>query len=254
MADMAVVTFLLIFTRVTALFVLLPFTSYRGIPNLFKAFFALVVAYLLFTSRDITLITESLHFLEIALMLGREVLIGLTIGFVVQLFFTVFRMAGQWADVKIGLSMASLFDPQFGSSVTLLGQFYYLFAIIIYFALHGHHHLFLALAQSLDIVPLGKATMTSMTIELIFTAFYYVFTMSIQIATPIIATILITDISLGLISKTVPQLHVFLVGLPLKVLLGLFVIYLILPHMSPIMNTVFTRLNVDILKIMESFT
>ena len=255
MTDALWYSFLLILARVGSFFVTLPFTSYRGIPNLVKVFFALVVSYLLFLGSDFSYAAvDSLSTMKLMLLLGGEIIIGLTIGFVVLLFFTAFRMAGQIADVKIGLSMASIFDPQFGSSVTLLSQFYYLLAIIVYFSFNGHHHLFLALSYSFELIPLGGQVFGGITARMLIELFSYIFAMSFQIAAPVIAAILITDISLGLISKTVPQLHVFLVGLPLKVFLGLFVIYLTLPYMSLVMENIFGRLNSEILNIMGSLT
>jgi flagellar biosynthetic protein FliR len=240
---------------VGSFFVTLPFTSYRGVPNLVKVFLALVVSYLIFLSSDFSYAAgDSFTTMRMVLFLGGETLTGLTIGFIVLLFFTAFRMAGQLADVTIGLSMAGIFDPQFGSSVTLLSQFYYLFAMVIYFTLNGHHYLFLALARSFELIPLGGLSFNDVTVRMLLELFYYIWAMSFQIAAPIVAAILITDIALGLISETVPQLHVFLEGLTLKVFVGLFVVYLTLPFMSLVMEEIFGSLYTNIINIMESMT
>lgn len=246
-------SFLLILARLTSFFVTLPLTSYRGIPNLVKVFLAFVVAYLIYLSADFSYVgAEALIGFRYIMLLGAEVLTGLLLGFVVLLFFTAFRIAGQFADVKIGFAMAAVFDPQFAGQVTLIGQFYYLLAILVYFAVNGHHHLFLAIHNSFTLVPLGQPVFSDITVRLLFSSFYHVWLVAFQIAAPVIAAILITDISLGLISKTVPQLQVFLVGMPLKVFLGLFVIYLTLPYMSLMMEGLFHRLYVDLINIMES--
>ncbi len=253
MTDIAWFNFMLVVTRVSSFFVTLPFMSYRGVPNLLKVFFALVVSYLIFLSSGFSYgVTATYTTFRTFLFIGGEVLMGLTMGLIVLLFFTAFRMAGQFMDVKIGLSMATIFDPQFGNPVTLLGQFYYLFAIIIYLTVNGHHYLFLALADSFQIVPLGGPSLTGLTVHMIVESFVYIWAISFQIAAPIVATVIITDFSLGLISKTVPQLHVFLVGLPLKVFLGLLAIYLTLPYLTLVMEEVFSRLYTTLLKIMES--
>lgn len=253
MSELLWYNFLLILARIASFFVTLPITSYRGVPNAIKVFFALVVSYLIFLSRDFSYLSvDSYTSFRLFLLLGGEAFTGLILGFVVLLFFSVFRMAGQLADVEIGLSMASIFDPQFSGSVTLIGQFYYLLAIIVYFAINGHHYLFLAISRSFELVPIGVSIFTDVTVRLLFESFYYIWIMAFQIATPVVAAILITDISLGLISKTVPQLQVFLVGLPLKVFLGLLVIYLTIPYFSLVMEDVFSRLYIDLIKIMES--
>ncbi|MCR3921373.1 MAG: flagellar biosynthetic protein FliR [Firmicutes bacterium] len=253
MSEILWYNFLFIVARIASFFVTLPITSYRGVPNIVKVFFALVFSYLIFLSRDFSYLSvNSYTSIRLFLLLGGEIITGLVLGFVVLLFFSVFRMAGQFADVKIGLSMASIFDPQFAGSVTLIGQFYYLLTIIIYFALNGHHHLFLAINQSFEIMPIGGSALTDITIRLVFDSFYYIWLMAFQIAAPVVAAILITDISLGLISKTVPQLQVFMVGLPLKFFIGLLVLYLTLPYLALMMEGVFDRLYVDLLRIMES--
>lgn len=254
MTDVLWLNFLLITTRITSFFVTLPFMSYRGVPNLLKVFFAVVVAYLIFISKGIAYPGEPYTTHRILLYIGGEVLTGLAMGFVVLLLFVVYRMAGQFMDVKIGLAMASVFDPQFGSPVTLLSQFYYLLAIIIFFAVNGHHHLFLALSESFRLIPPGGAAFTDATAGIVLEAFYGLWALSFQIAAPVIATAIITDISLGLISKTVPQLHVFLVGLPLKVFLGFLVVYLTLPYMSLLMEDVLESLLTNLMNFLESIT
>lgn len=253
MSELVWYQFLLIVARIASFFITLPITSYRGVPNIVKVFFALVVSYIIFLSRDFSYLSiDSYTSFRLVLLLAGEVVTGLMLGFVVLLFFTVFRMAGQLADVMIGLSMASIFDPQFSGSVTLIGQFYYLLALTVYFAINGHHYLFLAISQSFELVPIGGSVFSDVTIRLLFESFYLVWVIAFQIAAPVVAAILITDISLGLISKTVPQLQVFMVGLPLKVFLGLFVIYLTLPYFSLIMENVFSRLYIDLINIMGS--
>ena len=253
MSEILWYNFLLIIARIASFFVTLPITSYRGVPNIVKVFFALVVSYLIFLSRDFSyLAVDSYTSIGLILLLGGEVITGLVLGFVVLLFFAAFRMAGQFADLTIGLSMASIFDPQFAGSVTLIGQFYYLLTIVIYFAINGHHYLFLAINQSFEIIPVGGAVFSDITLQLVFQAFYYIWLMAFQIAAPVVAAILITDISLGLISKTVPQLQVLMEGLPLKVFVGLLVIFLTLPYLALMMEGIFDRLYIDLLRIMES--
>lgn len=247
--------FFLTFTRVSSLFVTLPITSYRGIPNMVKMFFALVVSYLLFTSSNLSAVEPgTITGMQMVMLIAGEALIGLILGFVVLLFFSAFRMAGQIVDISIGFSMASIFDPQFGGSVTLFSQFYYLFAILIYFAFNGHHQMLLALTKSFELIPLGGPISLLASISLFFKSFYFVIAIAFQIAAPVVAVAVVTDISMGLISKTVPQLHVFIVGMPLKILLALFVIYMTLPYLPLLKDTIFSKLYMETLEILGSIS
>lgn len=249
--------FLLVFARVGSFMFILPFTGYRGIPNMFKAFVSLVIAWLIFTGSGVAIEpagAEMLSGLKVVAPLVGEVLTGLALGFVVLLVFSIFRVAGQFMDVKIGISMASVFDPQFGGMVTLLGQFYYLLAIVIYFGINGHHYLFLSLAESFQAIPLGGTALSGLTMTLLLRLFAYAWSVSFQIAAPIVAAVVVTDVALGLISKTVPQLHVFLVGLPLKVFLGFLVIYLTLPYIALVSADIFDRLYKEFIHILGSVT
>lgn len=247
--------FLLVFARVGSFMVTLPFTGYRGIPNLYKAFVSLVIAWLIFTGSGASIAyldAEVLSGPKFIVPLAGEVLTGLALGFVVLLVFSIFRAAGQLIDIHVGIGMANVFDPQFGGTVTLLGQFYYLLAIVIYFGLNGHHYLLLSLSESFAAIPLGGVAPGGLTMTLLLRLFSYTWSMAFQVAAPIVAAVAVTDISLGLISKTVPQLHVFLVGLPLKVFVGLLVVYLTLPYISLLSADIFDRLYKEFIHILGS--
>ncbi|UNC91759.1 flagellar biosynthetic protein FliR [Candidatus Contubernalis alkaliaceticus] len=246
--------FVLIFVRVSSFFVTLPFLSYRGVPNLMKIFFGLVVSYLIYLSGGYGLVEVPEGSAAYILYIAGEAMVGLGLGFVVILVFSAFRMMGQTIDVKLGLSMASILDPQFGSTVTLMGQFFYLFSLVLYLSVNGHHHLFLALSRSYLLIPVGGASFSGAVLKQVTELFYGVFALAFQMAAPVIIVIIITDISLGLISKTVPQLQVFIVGLPLKIFLGLLVVYLSIPYLEPLIGDIFQGIYTDIFKIMGSLT
>jgi flagellar biosynthesis protein FliR len=255
MADLASLqVFTLIFVRMTAFFVSLPFPGYKGVPNLVKFFLALVSAYLIFLSGAFSYRELPLSAPGYIMFAAGEALAGLAVGFLVLLIFSAFRIVGQIMDIKLGLGMASVFDPQHGTSSTLLAQFFYFFALVLYLTLNGHHQLLVALARSYEFIPIGGVAISDTTVQLVLKLFYETFSMAFQIAAPIVVVIIITDISLGLISKTVPQLQVFIVGLPLKIGLGLLAVYLLLPHISPLLEDIFNGIYDNLLRIMGSLT
>lgn len=233
---------LLLFARFTAAIAVLPIFSMRGIPVLLKAGFGAVFAYLLFMASPQEAAPPP-HLLPYVLTVASEVLVGLTLGLLVLFFFTAARIAGQFVDLTMGLAQASIFDPQYGSQVTLFGQFYYLFALALYFSVNGHHYLFKGLAQSIKIVPPGGAVLQAALMPRFLVYFSQMFTIAFQLAAPVIVVLVISELALGLLGKTVPQLNVFMVGMPLKVGVGLLVIYIIFPYLAQVVTTVFDILH-----------
>lgn len=245
--------FLLIFVRITSFFFVLPVFSQNGIPNLVKIGLSVVMSYLIFNGLSFE--TEMGHDLVtmFSLCIG-ELLIGVTLGFVTLLALTIPRIAMQFIDRQIGFLMSGVFDPHFGEQVTLMGRFYYLLGVTYFFAINAHHGLIGAFAGSFHVAPVGLLyTIENLTVLSIVEVFVWSFVFAFQIALPIIAVLLLTDISMGLISKTVPQLHVFIVGLPLKIGAGLLVMFVILPYMGGLFQNIFNQMNTEIINLTRTF-
>jgi flagellar biosynthesis protein FliR len=160
--------FLLIFARLVAFVAILPLFSWRGIPILLRVFFALLVSVLLALNWEGSLALPGSD-LQMVLLLGRELIIGLSFGYLVYLFLSVFLMSGQFMDHKAGLMMAGTFDPLFGGQITLLGQFFYFLAVVFYLTINGHHLLFFSLKESFNLIPLGGPFLPALTSMLFMT-------------------------------------------------------------------------------------
>ena len=246
---------LLATVRIGCVMVLFPVTSYRTVPNLIKIWLSLVIAYTIYGSMPLVLRSEHIELnFRYLLALGSEAGTGLLIGFAVLLVFTGFRMAGQMVDLKMGLATAGLFDPQYGSNTTIISQFYHLLAIVVYLGLNGHHYLFMSLTESFRMIPPGASLWSNDLTAGFFAFFVRIWALSFQIAAPVIATVLIADFSLGLIAKTVPQIQVFLLGMPIKVFLGLLVVYITLPYLALLMEEAFEGIPALLMMVMGSLS
>ncbi|MCL5056901.1 MAG: flagellar biosynthetic protein FliR, partial [Actinobacteria bacterium] len=138
----------------------------------------------------------------------------------------------------IGFMMTNFFDPSVGGQITLTAKFLYLTGIILFFVLDGHHMLLLGLAKSFEIVPVNMAILSGSSAEIIIKAFARMITLAVQLSAPFIAVILIIDVCLGILGRTAPQMNIFMMGFPLKIIGGI----LVLAIMAPIMGTVFQSL------------
>ncbi|NLM53109.1 MAG: flagellar biosynthetic protein FliR [Firmicutes bacterium] len=245
--------YFLLFIRFTTLMVVLPFFNWRGTPALTKIGFAGLFAYLVYLANIKTPLTLPGHFFSYVLAVLAEVIFGLALGYLVQLIFAAVRMAGQYLDLQAGFAMSSVFDPMFAGQVTIYGQFYYLLTLAVFFVTNAHHHLFLALSRSVALVPPGGIVFHVNLIPPFIEFFAQMAQIALQLAAPILAILFFCDLALGLIAKTVPQLHVFLVGLPLKVGVALFSIYLILPYLVPVLENVFAQIQENLMILMRLF-
>ena len=224
--------FLFIWARLMGIVFLFPFFSWRGIPFSIRLWLSLVLALLLFLSQGPGTEFPVGEPLGMVIILIKEVLTGLALGYLTLLFFSVFLNAGQMVDLKSGLMLSGVFDPQFGSQVTFMGQFYYLAALIFYLTLNGHHYFLKALAESYELIPLGSGLFNVSMAGGVARLFADMFTIAFQIVAPVVIILLIMDVAMGLLAKTVPQVHVFIEGLPLKIAFSLLLLALMVPLMG----------------------
>jgi len=158
-----------------------------------------------------------------------ELLVGITIGFVIYILFAAVQLAGQLLDMQMGFGMVNVLDPQSGMQVPLMGNFIYLIALMVYLLMNGHHYLLSALVQSYQTVPVLGMHVNEGFMSLLIGVTLDMFIIAIKISAPVVMALLLTDVSMGFIARTVPQMNVFIVGLPLKIIVGLVVLISVLP-------------------------
>ncbi len=221
--------YLFIWARLMGIVFLFPFFTYQGVPVVIRIWLSLVIALLIFLSMGVRPDFDFRGPLEMVLLLGKEVLVGLALGYLVVLMFSVFLNAGQMSDLKSGLMLSGVFEPQFGSRVTFMGNFYYLLALAFFLTLNGHHYLLQALVDSYVIIPIEGPFMGEAAVGGVLRLFADMFALAFKLVAPIIIILMLLDIALGLIAKTVPQVHVFILGLPLKIALSMLLFAMLLP-------------------------
>jgi flagellar biosynthetic protein FliR len=162
------------------------------------------------------------------LMNIKESILGLTLGFVTNLIFSTMEIAGNLVDFQVGFSMASVYDPSIGSTASNYGKMYYWISICVFFLLDMHHQVINALIKSFEYIPLSSANLNNFQTKVIVDLFIEVFELALNLAVPIIVVVLVTDIVLGIIAKTVPQINVLMLGMPIKAMVSFFITMLTL--------------------------
>jgi flagellar biosynthetic protein FliR len=249
-------TFLLILTRVTTLFLVAPVFGSRNLPLQIKVAFSLAVSLLLlFATAPITLERSSTSVFNLAGNVAGEFVVGLAISYSAYLLFAGIQMAGQIIDIQMGFGLVNVIDPQSNTQVSILGQFYYLLSILVFLALDGHHVLLRAVGDSFHLVPvaglpwIGHAAAAGPVISEFFTR---LFVIAFQIAAPAVATLFLTTLAMGILSRTVPQMNVFIVGLPLSVLVGLFITFFSIELLGTVLHGVVSTLAQSITQLLRA--
>jgi len=228
--------FLLIFVRMTGLFVIAPIFGGRNIPAYLKIGFSFMLALILANTIKVQELVFS-NIYEYFILVLKEFLVGITLGYVSYLIFTAIYLAGHIIDMQIGFGVVNIIDPMSNIQVPITSNFYFILCMLIFLMCRGHHILIRALFKSYNYIPLGTGVFGKEIVNDILRVFGNIFFIAFRISAPILAAIIITDVALGVLSKTVPQLNVFMVGMPLKITLGLAVMVLTIPVFISLMES-----------------
>lgn len=176
-------------------------------------------------------------------ILAKEIFVGFTLGFVASLVFEAVQVAGRIADFQRGSTMSELFAPQLQERVSELGQFKLQLAIVIFLTTGAHRFFISALVRSFEFIPALKfpniESGWSPAAEFLTMMTGSVLSIGIQLAVPIVITLLLTDLFFGLINRVAPQVNVFFLSMPVKMWIGIFVLAVMMPFLIERFQTFF---------------
>ncbi len=235
---------LLLFLRVMGLFVLSPVLGRRNVPNAVKIGLSVLLSYIFLMAGPPGQGVDpaATELLPYALMCLKELMVGLVLGYMTVLFFNVAVMAGQVMDVQIGFGMAQMYDPQMQTQVSLLGNLLNYGLLLYFFILDGHHTLIRILAFTIEKIPVGQVVIGPDIADVCVKAFGLAISMAISVALPIIAAELILEVIMGILIRSVPQLNFFVVGISVKILVGLLALLLFIPFFTGFGDKIFEGL------------
>jgi flagellar biosynthetic protein FliR len=222
------VLFLLIFARIASVLVTAPVFSYQVIPVQIKISIAIFFSLALFPLLKDQLPKMNFDLLSFIIAVLLEVVVGLIIGFATSLLFYGMQLAGELIGFDIGLNIASVFDPEIGSSA-VTGQLIYYFAILIFLILNGHHFIIDSMKISYESIPISGFTLNEHFYKKLIELSAFIFVVAIKIAAPVIVAMFLTNVALGILSRVVPQMNIFMVGFPLKIGVGMLIIVSTIP-------------------------
>ena len=239
------VVFILVMIRVSCIFTFNPIFARNGVPALVKAGGSMLLAVVMTAAGGFEY-TMPDGLLPFAVDCVKELIVGAVLGFFVNLMLQVFSMAGEVADMQIGLSMAKGYDPTFGSA-GLSTQLYSLWFMLYFFAVDGHLSYIQLFALSYETLPLGYEGMDVNFAYIIVQYFQTVLTLGLKLAMPVVAASLVTEFCIGVLMKAVPTIHVFVLNIQIKMLVGLVVLAascsVVSEFMEELMSLLFANLN-----------
>ncbi len=237
--------FLLIFARISGFLSTVPIFSFRTLPVQIRIFFSIWTSLVLFPLIKFTPTTPIIS-LSYGILLIKEVLVGIVLGYSVSLVFAGIQLAGEYIDLHIGFGMSNMFDPQAEAQLPVTSQFIYLVSILVFIGLGGHYVLIKGIADSFSYIPLSGGTYHPGITERVVDLFIFFFKLSIRLSAPVLASMFLVHIAMGIISRVAPQINVFIVIFPLKLFLGFMMLYLSFPYIVAIFRNLYNEVLRDI--------
>jgi len=233
------------FTRIAAMLAIAPIFGARMVPQRARLVIALLLTWIVLPLLPEVPALDPLS-LSGALLTAQQLVIGLAIGFSLQLVFATLVIAGQTIAMGMGLGFAQMVDPQNGVNVPVIGQYYVVIATLMFLALNGHLALIRVLVDSFQSLPVGVDALTREDFRTIAYWGARMFADAVMVALPAVASILLVNLAFGVVSRSAPQLNVFGVGFPVTLTLGfvilVFAIANLLPQMQQLIAGAFTSL------------
>ena len=254
LADLApqAALFMLIATRLSAMIVVAPVFSSRTIPVRVKAGLVILVSWITLPIVAAEGGTVPDGLVPLAVLAVKEAIIGFAFGLVAQFLFAAVQTAGAFIDVTAGFAISQTLDPTSGANISILGRWYNLIAISAFLALGGHQLLVAGVVRSFTLAPPLSGPDLGAVVDGVLAQADDILLVVVQIGAPIIGALLVTDVTLGVISRAVPQMNVFIVGLPLKIIVALAGTAILLPAFIGLTNQLAGEMFSDMSQIMRA--
>ncbi len=245
------IVFLLLTIRIGAIVLSLPLLNSRNIPAQLKVMLILMLSVALYPLVQTQQVVIPQRLGHLGLIVVSEMLIGLTIGFVAQILFAGIQLGGEIISQQMGLNFATIFDPQNAHQVSLIAHFQDVLAMLLFLSGSAHHWFIIAMAESLQSIPLGALSASGAVLPVILTLLGKACVIAIQLAAPVSIALLLATLALGVIARLVPQLNVFALSFPATLGLGMVMLALALPALMGGIQLAFGQLGNDLVQVIR---
>jgi len=232
--------------------IFIPVFDSKNIPALFKVGMSFVITAILFPVLELNNIPFITEAIPLVIRITGEIILGVLIGFSVKLTFAGIQLAGQLIGFQMGFAIANVIDPITSSQASIISMFMNIIAMLMFLTVNAHHWFLRALVESFHMVPPFGFQFNGSLMEQLTTFAGDMFVIAIKVGAPVIAALLLTTVALGLIARTVPQMNIFIVAMPIKIVVGLLFLGLSLPFLSSLFKQIFTDIVKNIFFLLKA--
>ena len=241
------IAFLLVLTRTSGIFFISPFLGSMNVSARIRAGAAIAIAVILFP----VVVKESVvqapaTIMMFAFTVAKEMFVGWLIGLVGYVTLSTVNLAGKVMDMQVGFAMVNMMDPTTQQQAGLIGTFLYNLTIIYFLITNGHHVILSALTESFRIIPLDSMVWNTSLPQFIVDLTAGIFLNGMKIAMPVTFAILLTNVGLGVLARTMPQMNIFVVGIPMQLMIGTSMISMVLPFYLLFLDVIFNEMYANI--------
>lgn len=248
-----VVAFFLVMLRMTGMLVFNPIFGRRNVPVMLNAAFAFILTYTLTASMSFPVLPNPTLF-SMVYMAIKELAVGMLAGFVLQLFLSVLIVSGEVIDMQLGIGMSKIFDPASNSSISLSSTILNIMFVMLFFLTNNHLTFIYLTAQTFEIIPLGVATINPNVFYHIAELFSIIIVFSMKLCLPIAVVEVVVTFAVGMITRIIPQINIFVVNIQFKLLIGMLVMVMLVPSFTSFMENLLIICFDNIQLVWTSFT
>lgn len=231
--------FLWPFARITAFLAAAPLWGHSSVPNQVKIALALLLTVVVSGTLPPLPAVPVMSWAGVGILV-EQVLIGVALGLALQILFAVVQAAGEFIGFQMGLAFATFFAPDTGANTMILSSLFYMLALLMFLAFNGHLMVIDVLASSFVTLPVGVGTLDASAFELLVRFGGTLFLYGLLLALPLVAALLIINLSMGILNRAAPQFTVFSVGFPMSLTAGIFLLTIVMNDLGRFLQGLFS--------------
>lgn len=233
--------FSLIMMRMSGFILLNPLLGRREIPMQVKGGFIFVLTIMAY-SLSVENLSSTYSMIEFGFLLIKEFAVGFVVGYVMELFFFAITFGGYIIDFQLGLTMATVYDPQSNSQVAVTGSLLQTWFVLLFFAVDGHLALMKILVTSAEILPYGSVMLTQGAGPRVLEVFLNCVELGMRLSLPILAAEFLVQVGIGIMNKVVPQISIFVINIQLKIIVGIGLLIIMFSSFGEHLNRILTQM------------
>ena len=245
--------FLVIVIRVIGVMAFAPIFGNQPVTRRARIFIAVAISLAIFTAYPYVPLKYTTFWGYSAILL-KELVVGLSMGFMANITLTIIQMAGQFIDRELGFSMVSNFDQTFNTETTITAEFYNMLLLVIMLCSDMHYFILSALSDSFELIPIGNAALDTGTLYDVMVQYLVnYFVIAVRISLPIQISIMLLNVVLGVLAKTAPQMNMFVIGIQLKIFVGFAILFVTLGFLPNITGFLYSEMQDIVTNVIKAF-